>query len=175
MRLRVRSKLILFISIPLIITYVAVLSWDYLQQREQAMVLTQDLVLERASLTAGVLDARLLQAQQLAGQMAESLSQRQDPLDGRSRLWLATVLSQYEWSAAAVVALEDPAGRSSMVVRPAPAFGAGEIPASLNYNSPAAPWYWRVKQGRSGQWFSPMEAAGVLDEPTIVYSVPIVS
>ena len=57
MRLTVRGKLILTIGIPLIITYVAMLSWDYVYQRQRVSEFMQQVVLGRAGLTVGILDA----------------------------------------------------------------------------------------------------------------------
>jgi phosphoserine phosphatase RsbU/P len=174
MRLRVRSKLILYISIPLVITYAAMLGWDYVQQRSDASDVSEGLVLGKAQLAAAILDARLGQAQQIAASLAESFSQAQPVADLRTRWIPRAAVTQFDWAVGIVVAFEDRA-RPGMVVQRPREQGAADLPPGMDYRSPKTPWYWEVKQTRRGDWFAPSDVAGVFARPTIAYSAPIVS
>ena len=58
MKSTIRLKLILYISLPLLITYLGMLSWDYQKQRSVAMQQMEELVSERAQSAAAHLDSR---------------------------------------------------------------------------------------------------------------------
>ena len=174
MRLRVRSKLVLYICVPLVITYAAMLGWDYVQQRSDASVVSEGLVLDRAELAAGILDARLGQAKQMAVSLAENISRAQGQTDLRT-WWVPRVaMAQYDWAVGIVVAFEDPA-RPGMVMHRVGEPGAVDLPPGLKYRSPKTAWYWEVKQFRHGDWYAPTEVGGIFPRATIAYSEPIIS
>jgi len=71
--LSIRWKLILSISIPLLLTYLGVLAFDYFRQRSTAQEQMQDLVEERAGTLARELDARMRAAMILGQFIASAL------------------------------------------------------------------------------------------------------
>lgn len=172
MRLRLRSKLVLYICIPLVVTYAAMLGWDYFQQRSDARDLSESLVLDRAELAGAILDARLQQAKQIADGLAEGIASGSVQTDLRTRWAQRTPVAQYDWAVGIVVAFEDPA-RPGMVYRLREP--AVDLPPGLNYRSPKTAWYWEVKQFRHGEWYGPSDVAGFFAKPTIAYSAPILS
>lgn len=172
MRLRLRSKLFLYICIPLVVIYGAMLAWDYVQQRSDARDLSEGLVLGRAQLAAAILDARLQQAEQIARLLAENFVQGQVQTDLRVRSREA--LAQYDWAVGILVTFDDPA-RPGMVVHRLREAAPIDLPPGSNYRSPRSAWYWEVKQTRRGDWYAPSDVAGIFARPTIAYSQPILS
>src|SRR5688572_4577186 len=71
--LNIRGKLILSISLPLLVTYLGLLAWDYHRQRNLTMALLQQQALERAEGTAATLDARLSSVVQVTNSLAALL------------------------------------------------------------------------------------------------------
>lgn len=174
MRLRLRSKLVLYICIPLVITYGAMLGWDYVQQRSDARDVSERLVLERAELAAAILDARLQQAQQIAKSLADDFASGLVQTDPRTRRTERAALAQYDWAVGMVVVFEDPE-RPGMVMHRLREGGDVDLPAGSKYRSPQTAWYREVKESRQGVWYAPSEVAGFFARPTIAYSKPILS
>lgn len=179
MHLKVRSKLLLLICVPLIITYGVMLVWDYTSQRARARETVEELVLGRANLTVGILDTRLAQVQQLATIVADALEQRQERIDPAFlRQRILGAIGQFGYTAGVVVALEpdpkEPGRKNNAVIRRTPAgVNVADLPEGLNYDSPDVPWYWQVKQSGEPHWFPESNAAGIFAVPTIAYSMPL--
>ena len=74
MRWTIRQKLILYTCIPLLVTYIGLLAWDYNTQRANARKAMQEMVLTRARMTASVINARLEQAAAMADARASDVA-----------------------------------------------------------------------------------------------------
>ena len=177
MNLTLRWKLILSISIPLLLTYVGLLGWDYVRQRDAAVKQMQDLATERAASAAATLDARLSSVMQLVDTTATVLTNRPNLTEGQVRALLLSVGRQNPWVAGAAIAF-DPAtdaGRGALAIQR----GAGgfprlvELPADGEGHFVDEPWYAGPSAAHAGAWTEPYRdpvlGAG---EAVATYAVP---
>src|SRR5688572_11219700 len=171
----IRWKLIFSISVPLLITYLGMLAWDYYRQRSSAMEQMQQMVLDRAEGNAANLDARLMGVMQAAQSVASALEARPLTTDVPARAALATALRQNPWVASAAVVLESQ-GKSDNVHGVIARRGEGPL-TRFNDVQPAAArrdWYVRAKEGAAAAWTEPYtDASG--DRRVCTYVVPIFS
>src|SRR5687768_11340980 len=116
----IRWKLILSISIPLLVTYLGMLAWDYYRQRAAAVAQMQQLVLERAESTAARVDARLAGVMQVAHSIASGMENRPNLTAVQSRMLLSGAVRQTQGVAAVYGVVVDPGGQGearSQVIR----------------------------------------------------------
>jgi serine phosphatase RsbU (regulator of sigma subunit) len=154
----IRWKLMFSISLPLLVTYLGMLAWDYYRQRNAAMAQMQQMVVERAENAAGHIDARLHAVAQLAQSMATLIENRQNPAEASARI--QSGFRQNPWVAAITVAME-PQGRGGtgrpegMVTRRT----GGGMPrvAQLPPGVGQREWYVRAKESGAPAWTDPYD------------------
>ncbi|MCX5659592.1 MAG: hypothetical protein NTW19_07700, partial [Planctomycetota bacterium] len=176
--LSIRRKLVLSISIPLLVTYLGLLAWDYHRQRSLTIQQMQQTVLERAEGTAARLDARLTGAVHLADSLAALLEspanhnerQIQSGLSGAVRL---------PWVTSATITLEPADGSDAKTIirhrgvgTPLPNRDRVVLDAAL------PTWYAHVQSTRAAGWTEPYEIPANDPKKSLrvcTYVVPIVA
>jgi serine phosphatase RsbU (regulator of sigma subunit) len=152
----IRWKLILSISVPLLITYLGMLAWDYQRQRAAAMEQLQWAVLERAESTAAHLDARLASAVQLASSTATLLESRPSAAAAAEqvRLVLAGATRENPWVSSVMVQMEQPGRPGPLYVARRGTFRVTEVEEP---GEALHALYARVKERGAGAWSQPHE------------------
>jgi sigma-B regulation protein RsbU (phosphoserine phosphatase) len=150
----IRWKLILSISIPLLVTYLGMLAWDYYRQRSAAIETMQKSVLERAESTAAHIDARLASAQQLAASTAALLESRPTGTAEQARFVLAGAMRQSPWVSSVMVKGETGGTDSPVYVARRGTFRTAEIEEP---GETLRALYAQVKQTRTPAWSPPHE------------------
>jgi sigma-B regulation protein RsbU (phosphoserine phosphatase) len=177
MRLSIRWKLILLIGIPLVLTYVGMLSWDYIRLRKGAIEQMQELVSERAQTQAGILNARLQAAMQLAESVATSLARQPAANDAQIRTWLNTSREQNQWvsSLGAIFAGASESERPrAVIVRRGPGGPRGG-PDPPEFDYAQMPIYSEVAADHKPRWLDARTMRGFGPGAVSAYSVPIVA
>ena len=169
----IRWKLILSISIPLLVTYLGMLGWDYYRQRTAAMTQMQQAVLERAENAAGHIQARLAAVAQVAESTAALVESRPNVTEAQLRTIVQTVQRQSPWVAVTAVALE-PRGKGGVrgVVARRAMGGpprTGEPPGTVTSRD----WYVNAKREGRGVWTGPHREVGGDERIVCTYSMPI--
>jgi len=169
----IRWKLILSISIPLLVTYLGMLGWDYYRQRTAAMTQMQQAVLERAENAAGHIQARLAAVAQVAESTAALVESRPNVTEAQLRTIVQTAQRQTPWIAVTAVALE-PRGKGGVrgVVARRGMGGpprTGEPPGTVTSRD----WYVNAKREGRGVWTGPHREVGGDERIVCTYSMPI--
>jgi len=188
MRWTIRRKLLVSIGLPLLITYLLVLRWDYQQQRENAVRFMQDMVLTRARLTAGVINTRLEQAEQLARAVGNMISTRPGG-EAVLRAGPLIVPRQDDWVSTVVVTMERPlsgqeaTGKASngfVVRRMGRGARPGEPPREPSRELPPAlevkggqSWIATVMTSGKEAWFGPLAVPGLGRGEASIFAVPV--
>lgn len=174
MRWTIRRKLMLSISIPLLITYLLVLGWDYHRQRAIVTTFMQDLMLTRARLMVNAINTKLEQAQDLARATASAAAGNVMTVQGNAGESVRiAVMPKADWVVAGLVAMPSPAGGvRMMVVHAPPGENVTPVQKEVALNGDEA-WYTAVMQtGRAG-WFGPMPQPGIVDSEVVMYATPV--
>jgi len=178
MRLRIRWKMMLTISLPLLVMIAALLVGDYLRARHAAAIQLRTLVIEAATNVASQLDSRLEAIRQLADSTAESLTARPNVQPVQLQSILRTHLRQNQLVYASLIAFEpgmvgDAGERLAPVLVRSPRGPRGaELEKLIDYTSEAYPWYDQVKKTQQPMWTAPYTAPYLGDQRVISYSTP---
>ncbi len=174
MSLSIRWKLILSISIPLLVTYLGMLGWDYWRQRESAMHTAQEVVSDRAVKAATLLDTRLAAIMQVAESTAAVLDNRPNMTDADVAAQLQRTLGQNVWVTSIILALEPNApplsAKRMQVVR---RNGRNNLAPVVDLRS--RQWYIRARDSRAPGWSEPYdEPRESLGRRICTYSIPLI-
>ena len=169
----IRWKLILSISIPLLVTYLGMLGWDYYRQRTAATEMMQQAVLERAENAAGHIQARLAAVAQVAESTAAIVEGRPNVTEAQLRTIVQGVQRQTPWIAQTAVVMEPgvKGGVRAVVARRA-MLGpprTGEPPGTVTSRD----WYVNAKREGRGVWTGPHREVGGDERIVCTYSMPI--
>jgi sigma-B regulation protein RsbU (phosphoserine phosphatase) len=191
MRLTIRWKLILLLTIPLVLTYATMLTVDYIRIREGVIEQTQSLVVERSQNLAWNLNGKLQAAMQLAESTAFSLSRSAGLNEAQLRAVLDASLRQNQWVSSAIVVFtpvrgmgdDPPRTMVSIVRRGGPGSGrpGGENLTEIDFTQ--FPFYTQVQADERAQWlppraergFGPRGDRGPGPREVCTYSAPILS
>jgi len=176
MQLSIRWKLILSISIPLLLTYLGMLGWDYWRQRDAAMKQMQDLVTERAQNTAAHLDTRLASIMQSAESLASALENRPNLTEQQVRALLLATLRQNTWIAVTAIALEPDAPPTTIprtLLARRSSTGPSVIEPKSDEQLIARSWYTTPKETHTAGWSDPYDEAAESPRRICTFSVPL--
>lgn len=176
MRWTIRRKLTLYVSLPLLLTYVVLLTWDFYRQANDARALMQDLALERADQLAAVYSGRLDAVARVAESVATGIASHPSMAPGQVQAGLVTALRHDSWIVSAAVVdaggpdgSEEPVGylvrREGMVPRP-------EILRS-RVDTVDSDWYSAVAADHKVHWIGPRDYPMLGSRPVISCAVPI--
>jgi sigma-B regulation protein RsbU (phosphoserine phosphatase) len=173
----IRWKLILSISIPLLVTYLGMLGWDYYRQRSAATEVMQREVLERAESTATNLDARLSGIMQWAESTATLIESRSTLTDVQQlRGVLQARLRQNPWAYSTAILMEPPGGRGMphgfALRRGGGGPGGGRL-IEIGAAARQTEMYARAKSERKPFWAGPFEDPNGDGRRVCAYVVPI--
>jgi hypothetical protein len=175
----IRWKLILSISIPLLVTYLGMLGWDYYRQRSAATEVMQREVLERAESTAGNLDARLTGIMQGAESAATLIESRQGLAETQLRSAVVARLRQNPWAYSTAIMMEPSGGTGvphGFALRRGGGGPGGSGGRVIELGGPDArpsEMYTRAKSERKPFWTAPFEDPNGDGRRLVAYVVPI--
>ena len=167
--LSIRAKLILSISIPLLLTYLGLLAWDYQHQRDLAISDLKAFLQQRAEGVAGQLDARLTSVTQLSRLAVTPLETEHGDLRIRTA---AVGAMRNPWVVGLTVAFDDGDGAvAKSAVSAAEDFRNRDVRIS---SVPTPDWFAKaVKQSASG-WTSAHTVEGPAGPRRVVtYYAPV--
>ena len=177
--LNIRGKLILSISLPLLVTYLGLLAWDYHRQRNATMAQMQQSALERAEGTAAQLDARLSTVVQVTNSLATLLETPANRSDRQLRAALYGALrNPFVSSATITLNADDASSPTAFTAR------RGSGPPSPNRDRgivETAPheWHARAASSNASGWTDvydlPPDDNGGTPARVCTYVVPIQS
>lgn len=153
MRLSIRWKLLLSISLPLLVVFTIMLVWDYRRVRDAALEDVQTRVLERAQAVASGISAQLETVSRAAGDVADRVMSVNDQMDWRSRLQM----SRFRFSGVAFathVVYESPDGTANALTqwRGGPGNLGQWTPSLLATEPQLAELYQQLKSDPKARW-----------------------
>lgn len=175
MRWTIRRKLTLYISIPLLLTYVVLLTWDFYRQAADARRLMQDLALERANQLAAVFSGRLEGVVRITDSLASAFAARPNMPQPAAQATLLGGLRRDDWVAAITVALAAPEGSADAptgyLLRRQGGFPRAE---ALPPGEDSSDWYLAVAADSKPHWIRPRLNRILASVPVFTYAVPII-
>lgn len=177
MRWTIRRKLTLYISIPLLLTYIVLLTWDFYRQAADARRLMQDLALERANQFAAVFNGRLEGVARIADSLASSFAARPNMLQPAAQATLFGGLRRDDWVAAITVAVVPAEGSTDaptgyLLRRQGGLPRAEALPPGED--STLSDWYVAVAADSKPHWLRPRLNRILSAAPVFTYAVPII-
>lgn len=176
-RLTLRTRLILTITLPLLVTYIAMLAWDWRIQRDEALTRARAQIAERASSAAAGFEARLDGVRQLAEGVANVLEARPVILDMQIQNLLRASMRPGSPVFAVWIAWEPDVrkpGLSAELVRRGMGPRTIDLARLVDYTQPDIAWYAQVKLARKGLWLPPARAPHTGELMLHCYSTPII-
>ncbi|MBI1367973.1 MAG: SpoIIE family protein phosphatase [Planctomycetes bacterium] len=178
MRLTIRSKLILYISMPLLLMYAILLAGDYYWARQSVMRQMRSLVGEAATNAATRMNTRLEAVMQLADSTAEFLTARPNIQPVQLHSLLRTHLRQNPLIYASSIAFDpEMVGDQKQLMAPLMIRSPGvlkmvDLGKAFDYTTADYAWYAKVKADQHAMWTEPYVAGFLDNQQVISYSTP---